>query len=1087
MSDNDEEPLDPENELGGLFVDDDVEIGTPEDTDVEDEDDSDEYDSGNVEVAPSEMDASVDIEPDEADVTDLSMVADEAVPEDTTSAETEDDASDSERHGDGDTVNDDGADADNDSDEGKRWVGDAPEWQQEAAEELDDLIESVDADDTDNPSAHAAHAWSLVEKLTEVQLGIRIDDIVEILDAIADEDVTQDDVKSRRGSAAATRDTLDDLVSQVEEERTPDPDAIWESAGEVCDEYFEEQVDRVVYALNTLEDTFVGEERVRTHRRLVEQAEQSQVFVAGGRTWVTERSDNGEMRKHELLNFELEVESLLSVEGEGTMAQIEARPSEPSEPAVEMQIEPRVFNDARRFKDEVLAKRFSTTIEADMRESDVMNLIRKYISSQDVPRLAGQKSMGLARNGNEFVTPNGVIGVDGWADDQETVFVEQDAASEGKFAANPDDHSEAVNDDVAEMLELFTRTRDPERFVPVLGWWFAAPHRERIVDTSGSMNLLFITGESGVGKSGSLKVLNRMFGMEEEPFSATDTKFANIKTFASSSGVPVWLDEYKTSEMADWKQDGLHELLRKVATGGVEQRGRADQSTVEYHLTAPVCVSGETSLRGSAEQRRAISTTFTNAPTVSGTPEYQRFKELAGDAVTDEDGNVTFPDVKYELEQHAVKYYEYVASMTDEEFENKWFAAREYVSAKLAEWDTNLDDLEVQGLQTVCFGFRVLREFGEEVGADLSKLPGEDDLDASLRYVADVEGDGRETHTDQFVQLVQRAVVAEYLERGTHYDVVREGKAGEELRVNVNRSFDAVSKYVRDHDLSEDLLGSAKDYNDRFGEAEDQDTYVVTTSQPTTGIGRCVGIHTETAAAEITSFERGVFVDGGEAGGDREGIEIADVAGVRPSLLTLTGERVDVVNAGVGEWMPSDTDVHAFGAVRDRYDEAVMDLVAFEKPKNSEDIEAGCEVEIRGAVLDTYEGELQLQMDEDTVVHVVEETDGDQETVNDSDDAGECENTTPGASEDAQAGEAGVRADGSGDVMKDGFVSQDARVTGLKEIIEDLEDDVGAAWDAVVEDAVDAGISEDKLEHERKKLARKGEIYEPCEGYWRTA
>lgn len=159
----------------------------------------------------------------------------------------------------------------------------------------------------------------------------------------------------------------------------------------------------------------------------------------------------------------------------------------------------------------------------------------------------------------------------------------------------------------------------------------------------------------------------------------------------------------------------------------------------------------------------------------------------------------------------------------------------------------------------------------------------------------------------------------------------------------------------------------------------------------------------------------------GAGNGDREGIEIADVAGVRPSLLTLTGERVDVVNAGVGEWMPSDTDVHAFGSVGDRYEEAVMDLVAFEPPKNADEIEAGCEVEIRGAVLGEYEGELQLQMDEDTVVHVVETTDDDQETVddaaeavNDGDDDSEGENTTPSAPDGSEAAQRGVRADGGG-------------------------------------------------------------------------
>ncbi|WP_408959415.1 hypothetical protein [Natrinema sp. 74] len=795
-----------------------------------------------------------------------------------------------------------------------------------------------------------------------------------------------------------------------------------------------------------------------------------------------------------LLNFELDVTSLLSVQGEDRMANVEVRPEEPTESEFELQIEPRVFNDARRFKDEVLAKRFSTTIESNRAETDVMDLLRKYISRQDVPNLAGQKSMGLARSGDEFVTPNGVLGVDGWVDEPDTVFVEQDAASERKFEANPGDHDvdEIVNGDVAEMLELFTRTRDPERFVPVLGWWFAAPHRERIVDTSGSMNLLFITGESGVGKSGTLKVLQRLFGMEEKPFSATDTKFAQIKTFSSSNGVPIWLDEYKTSEMPDWQQSNLHELLRKVATGGVEQRGRADQSTVEYHLKAPVCVSGETSLRGSAEQRRAISTTFTNAPTESGAPEYQRFKELAGDAVTDEDGNVTFPDANYGLEQHAVKYYQYVAGMSDDEFEDAWFSAREYVSAKLAEWDTELDDLEVQGLQTVAFGFRVMRSFAEEVGADLSNLPSEDDLDDALRYVADVEGDGRETHIDQFTQLVQRAAVADYLEKGTHYTVVRAGKAGEELRVNVNQSFDAVSKYIRDHDLNEDLLGSAKDYTDRFGEAEEQDTYVACTSQPTTGVGRAVGILTDRAEDAIAAFDIRAFLDSDDfdsefdpelvGDDDDDDPDASPVAG----LSANDGTGYETVTVTVTDWeTPDHPAIEARGTVKDT--STAIKVVDFEDG-SPDAIEEGDTYRLTNVQVDEYDGKTQLLIDAGTT-----EFQSIQPGVGwtDSEEPGDGQETLDGASEAAESQQESVLTDG-GDTdgnspSIDADVQRD-RVMELKDIIETVEDkhEDGAPVDGVQERAVDAGLSEDKFGHELAKLKKQGEVYEPSEDRLRT-
>ncbi|WP_353634496.1 hypothetical protein ABSL23_01500 [Halobacterium sp. NMX12-1] len=794
-----------------------------------------------------------------------------------------------------------------------------------------------------------------------------------------------------------------------------------------------------------------------------------------------------------LLNFEMDITSRLSIEGEGRMANVKVRPSEPTEAEFDLQIEPRVFNDVRRFKDEVLAKRFSTTIETSTPESDVMDMLRKYISRQDVPELTGQKAMGLAQNGDEFVTPNGVIDVDGWVDEPETVFVEQDAAAERKFEANPDDHDagEIGNDDVAEILELFAGTRDPERFIPVLGWLYAAPYRERIVETSGSMNLLFITGESGVGKSGTLKIANRMFGLEEAPFSASDTKFAHIKTFASSNGVPVWLDEYKTSEMADWEQSNLHELLRKVATGGVEQRGRADQSTVQYKLRAPVVVSGETSLQGSAEQRRAISTTFTNQPTVPGTPEYQRFKELAGDAVTDEDGNVSFPETKFELEQHAVEYYRHVADTSRQEFEEMWFNAREYVSKRLAEWGVELDDLEVQGLQTVVFGYKVMRSFAHVVGADLGKLPDHDDLDAALRYVADVEGDGRETHIDQLTHLVQRAAVADYLEKGKHYGVVRAGKSGEELRVNVTRAFDEISRYVRDHDLNEDLLGSAKDYKDRYSEAVEQDTYVTTTSQGTPGIGRCVGIHTDRAEDELTEFDRTVFIDGADIDEldaeivddddnpdvDRAGSDDANVLRKQATSMARLGDRVGdylTVTVEVVDWDPTPDKVVeadgpvAAGSVRDETGRRNVVMFDGDEPDGITHFEPGETVCIRDAPVTEYERSPQLHLDSGTTITHIQRG------------VGYTEAETP------EDGQAALGETSSQPVEATGGKPQRDRVISVKDVIKSVEGGDGATVGQVLARLDEKGFKKEKAEQEIEKLKHRGEVYEPAENRLRV-
>lgn len=171
-----------------------------------------------------------------------------------------------------------------------------------------------------------------------------------------------------------------------------------------------------------------------------------------------------------------------------------------------------------------------------------------------------------------------------------------------------------------------------------------------------------------------------------------------------------------------------------------------------------------------------------------------------------------------------------------------------------------MDDLEIQELQTVVFGFRIYEAFAEHVGADPDGLPTTADLDAALAYVIDRIGpEGkRKSHTDRFVEIFGRAAIAGYVERGEHYTLVREGQPDrEEVRINLPRTFDALSKYVRDHGIeSEDLLNAAGDYRDRFAElAEDSTSYVACVRQYTPPVSKCTGILTVQAMTGL-DFDR---------------------------------------------------------------------------------------------------------------------------------------------------------------------------------------------------------------------------------------
>jgi hypothetical protein len=272
-----------------------------------------------------------------------------------------------------------------------------------------------------------------------------------------------------------------------------------------------------------------------------------------------------------------------------------------------------------------------------------------------------------------------------------------------------------------------------------------------------------------------------------------------------------------------------------------------------------------------------------------------------------EDGELEIPDEAPSPGDHALAYYKHVTGTDTETVREAWHDALEEAHAVVADLGVveDLDDLEVQGLQTVVFGIKMYRRFAEAVGADTSALPTDDEVRAGLEHVVDRIGpEGkRKSHTDRFVELFGRAASADYLERGTHYELVREGKPSEELRINLPRTYDAMSKYARDHDVrSEDLLNDHKDYRDRFRELVDHPgSYVKSVQQYTTGVSKCTGISTLAVMDEL-EFDRSVVTDepmgeSASAGSDSDG-DGGDGAGPEEATPASNGSEAAAADGG---------------------------------------------------------------------------------------------------------------------------------------------------------------------------------------------
>lgn len=566
-----------------------------------------------------------------------------------------------------------------------------------------------------------------------------------------------------------------------------------------------------------------------------------------------------------IANFTLETVEYLKTDEEGELLTLRVDPRSPLEEAFEVQVHPTVFNEPHSFKEEVVRGR-TTWFEPRTRPAqNVLNDLRETVGSQRAPTRVGTEFIGLAKSRDEWVAPTGTLAADGWADDPENKYYakggddDHQTALGQKWRLKPDEDTDYSREDVASVCELLPHTRPPERGLPILGWFYAAPLKPYIHDWEGEFNLLQVYGDTGSGKTSTIQLYWQAFGADPDPFSASDTAFTIEKHMAESCGLPVWFDEYKPADIEDYRLKRLHRRLREVTRERVVAKGQADLSEVTFKLRAPVVFSGEQQINEVAVRRRTIMTNVTQASTLDGTETIAAFGELTGTPYEDADGQQHDPE-GYDLTAHALAYYRYILGQDETRLRELWIDARERVSEILTELQIgSVDNTERQGIQTVIFGASVYREFAESMGADADALPTEADLKDAVDHITDNIGYGgqRREHTDEFVEQMAQAAAEEYLEEGKHYRVVDSQKFGKDvLAVHMPTTYNAVKKFTREYNLEGEITALGRsDYNDSFGnKANTEGSYVLATNKKVRGLesgSKAVFIDPDRAAEKL--------------------------------------------------------------------------------------------------------------------------------------------------------------------------------------------------------------------------------------------
>lgn len=556
----------------------------------------------------------------------------------------------------------------------------------------------------------------------------------------------------------------------------------------------------------------------------------------------------------EVANFTLDVNSFLKSDDGSVKIDMDVVPASPFEDTYTVIVDSTAFNDPSAFREEV-CKGKTVTYKGSSRE---LADIKQRVGHQEAPDRVGVDTVGLHEG--EMVTPSGVFNDEWVVEDPTHNFEPKEQAIENKWALPVEGDGDYDEEEVANIVRALWKTRDSERFLPILGYWYASLLSPKIREIEDELPLATVMADTGAGKTSTLGVLYKLIGMDGNPYSARDTKYALLNALASTNNIPIWLDEYKPSDMRSYEVDALQDFLRKTTRRGDETRGNADQTVTTYTLESPVVLTGEESIQGAAEERRSIRTQFRSAVTEEKS-EYARYwAQLNGGSYQDENG-VNYCD-GYDLQEHAKAIWQFILGV--EGFETRWRTAKEHVYDILErEGIVGISDLELTALTMIRVGVELYTEFGVEHGVEESDLPTDVDINEAVIYIAHKMGQSNRTsHVGEFVGLVANAIESGHLKRADHYDdntgeyiIKNENKGNEKLLIKLDKVYPLISKYISDHDLGGiDLLDNTNDYKKRMKEDV---PYIDDISRPTSELGRCVSIQTHKAENEVDGFERG--------------------------------------------------------------------------------------------------------------------------------------------------------------------------------------------------------------------------------------
>lgn len=274
------------------------------------------------------------------------------------------------------------------------------------------------------------------------------------------------------------------------------------------------------------------------------------------------------------------------------------------------QIDSSIFASTQLFK-KAIKKIGGIDMVFDGNESDLAN-IQLYMNNKyrDYNHCLGLDFVGMYKMDGAWV----YVGTDGAIDRKGNPISSVVSITEDNEALRSGilDTPMIKKSELKEISGDLFRFNTYERTINILGWVGACFLKERLRQRKIKLSHLVIAGGAGSGKSETLeKIIQPIFGLQGSGIGCSGiTKFSTLKSTSSTNLLPVIFEEYKPHKLSKIELDLISATLRSTYDYQTSQRGRADQSVVNYMRRSPICLVGESSFDETAIKERIVDVQF---------------------------------------------------------------------------------------------------------------------------------------------------------------------------------------------------------------------------------------------------------------------------------------------------------------------------------------------------------------------------------------------------------------------------------------------------------------------------------------------